>query len=76
MLCQVFSLKQSIAFPSFVTCSTSSVIDQNLTNSTEKILESGIIDPVISNHQLIFCARIVKRVKFNKHNNVLLRKFV
>ena len=27
----------------------------------------------MSNHQLIFCTRKVKRTKFNKHNNVFLR---
>ena len=26
----------------------------------------------MSNHQLIFCTRKVKRAKFNKHNNVFL----
>ena len=29
----------------------------------------------MSNHQLIFCTRKVKRTKFNKHNNVFLRSF-
>ena len=27
----------------------------------------------MSDYQLIFCARKVKRAKFNKHNNVFLR---
>ena len=52
-------------------CSTSTVIDHILTNSTEKIFQSGIIDPGISDDQLIFCTRKVKRVKFHKHYNVL-----
>ena len=54
-------------------CNGSSLIDHILTNSTEKIFQSSIIDCGISNHQLIFCKRKVKQAKFNKHNNVFLR---
>ena len=71
--CQIHSLKQLITCPTRVTCNTSTLIDHILTNSTEKIFQSGIIDSGISDHQLIFCTRKVKRVKFHKHNNVLLR---
>ena len=42
--CQLFSLKQSITCPTCVTCNTSSLIDHILTNSTEKIFQSGVID--------------------------------
>ena len=68
--CQIFSLKQLITCPTRVTCNTPSLIDHILTNSTEKIFQSGIIDCGMSDHQLIFCTRKVKRAKFNKHNNV------
>ena len=44
-----------------------------LTNSVEKIFQSGIIDCGMSDHQLIFCTRKVKWTKFNEHNNVFLR---
>ena len=44
-----------------------------LTNFTEKIFQSGVIDSGISDHQLIFCKRKVKRVKFHEHNNVVLK---
>ena len=44
-----------------------------LTNSPEKIFQSGIIGRGMSDHQLIFCTRKVKRAKFNKHNNIFLR---
>ena len=72
-LCQTFSLKQLITCPTCVTCNTSSLIDHVLTNSSEKIFQSGIIDCGMSDHQLIFCTRKVKQAKFNKHNNVFLR---
>ena len=71
--CQIHSLKQLITCPTRVTCNTSTLIDHILTNSTEKIFQSGVIDSGISDHQLIFCTRKAKRVKFHKHDNVLLR---
>ena len=71
--CQTFSLKQLITCPTRVPCSTSSLIDHILTNSAEAIFQSGIIDCGMSDHQLIFCSRKVKRTKSNKHNNVFLR---
>ena len=70
---QIYSLKQLLTCPTRVTCNTSTLIDHILTNSTEKIFQSGIIYSVISGHQLIVCTIKVKRVKFHKHNNVLPR---
>ena len=35
----------------------------------------NIIDCGMSDHQLIFCTRKVKRTKFNKHNNLFLRSY-
>ena len=70
---QIFSLKQLITCPTRVTCNTSSLTYHILTNSTENIFQSGIIDCGMSDHQLIFYTRKVKRAKFNKHNNVFLR---
>ena len=67
--CQIH-LKQLITCPTHVTCNTSTLIDHILTNSTEKIFQSGVIDSGISDHQLIFCTRKVKQVKFHKHNSV------
>ena len=52
---------------------TSTLIDHILTNFTEKIFQSGVIDSGTSDHQLIFCKRKVKRVKFHEHNNVVLK---
>ena len=42
-------------------------------NSTEKIFQSGIVDSEFSDHQLIFYTRKVKKLKFHKHSNVLLK---
>ena len=43
-LFQIFSLKQLITCPTRVACNTSSLINHILTNSTEKIFQSGISD--------------------------------
>ena len=51
---QIYSLKQLITCPTRLTWNTSTLIDHILTNSTEKIFQSGIIGPVISDYQLIF----------------------
>ena len=71
--CQTHPLKQLIRCSTRVACNTSTLIGHILTSSTEKMFQSGIIDSGISNHQLIFRTRKVKRVKFHKHDNVLLR---
>ena len=73
--CQIFSLKQLITCLTRVTCNDSSLIDHILTNFTKKIFQFGIIDCGMLEHQLSFCIRKVKRVKFNKHNNVFLKSF-
>ena len=58
--CQIHSLKQLITRPARVTYNTYTLIDHILTNSTEKIFQSGIIDFGIFDHQLIFCTRKMK----------------
>ena len=62
--CQIFSLQQLITCPTRVTCNTYSLNDHILTNSAENIFQSGIIDRGMSDHQLTFCTRKVKRTKF------------
>ena len=71
--CQIFFLKQLITCPTHVTCNGSSLIEHILTNSTEKIFQSSIVDCGMSDYQLILCTRKLKQAKFNKHNNVFLR---
>ena len=56
---QIFSLKQLITCAARVSCSTSSLIDHMLPNSTEKIFQSGIIERGMSYRQLMSCTRKV-----------------
>ena len=55
--CHTYSLKKLITCPTRLTYNTSSLIDHILTNSTEKIFQSGIIDSGLSDHQVIFCIK-------------------
>ena len=71
--CQTFSLTEIIKEPTRITCSTSTLLDHILTNSSEKVSQKGVIDVGISDHQLIYCTRKIKRIKHNMHNQIQVR---
>ena len=52
---KTFGLKQIIKSLTRVTTSTSTLIDQMLINTNEKITQCGLIDIGLSSHQIIFC---------------------
>ena len=56
-LCQTFSLTEIIKEPNLITCSTTTLPDHILTNSSEKFSQKGVIDVRISDHQLIYLYR-------------------
>ena len=53
--------------------SSSFLIDHILTSSSEKVVHAGIIETSLSDHQLIFCTREIKRAKPNKHHYLKFR---
>ena len=65
--CSLHGLKQLITSPTRVTDNSSSLLDHVLTNSTDRISQSGVVDTGLSDHQLIYCTRKVNRTKFNTH---------
>ena len=71
--CQKFSLTEIIKEPTRITCSTSTLCDHIFTNSAEKASQKGVIDVGISDHQLIYCTRKIKRIKHNVHNQIQFR---
>ena len=73
--CQTFSLKQIIRNPTRITCNTSSLLDHILSNSVEKISNSGVINVSISDHQLIYFTRKILRCKSNTHQKTFVRCF-
>ena len=62
-----------INHPMRITCHTSTLIDHIITNCEEKVTQSGVIDTSLSDHQLIFCTRKIKRVKTNNHKQISFR---
>ena len=66
--CSTLALKQLIKVPTQLTSNTCTLIDYISTSSSEKVVQAGIIETSLSDHQLIFCIRKIKRAKPNKHN--------
>ena len=53
--CFTHSLEQIITRPSRVTDQTATLIGHILTNSPDKVIQSGVIDLGLSDHDLIYC---------------------
>ena len=71
--CQTFSLTEIIKEPTRITCSTSTLLDHILTNSSEKVSQKGVIDVGISDHQLIYCTRKIESIKHIMNNEIQIR---
>ena len=69
----MYGLEQLIISPTRVTCSTSSLIDHTLTTFPEKVLQRGIIDVGLSDHQLICCTRKFSLTKVGTHKQITFR---
>ena len=67
--CSHYGLEQLISKPTRVTENSSSILDHRLTNSTDRVSQSGVIDTGLSDHQLIYRTRKITRTKFNSHKN-------
>ena len=72
-ICSLHGLTQIIDSPTRVTAETSTLIDHILTNSVEKISQSGILDVSLSDHQAIYCTRKFIKQKFNAHKYIKIR---
>ena len=73
LFCQRYSFEQIIKHATRTRCSSSTLIDHILTNSREKISQSGVIDIGISDHQLIYLTRKLHRFKSNTHKQIKIR---
>jgi len=64
-----------ITSPTRVTENTSTILDHVLTNSQDRVSQSGVIDIGLSDHQLTYCTRKIIRPKVYEHNyNYLIIK--
>ena len=59
--CKIFGLKQLIKSAIRITPNTSTLVDQILTNTNEQIIQCGLINNALSDHQMTFCSRKKKR---------------
>ena len=73
LFCQRYSLEQVFKHATRTTCSSSTLIDHILTNSREKISQSGVIDIGISDHQLTYLTRKFHKMKSNTHKQIKIR---
>ena len=68
--CALHNLTQIINTSTRITENTSTLLDHILTNSKEKISQSGVLDLGLSDHQIIFCTRKTKKLKLiQKHSS-------
>ena len=68
-LYELYQLTQMIDEATRVTMTTSSLIDHTVTNTSEKISDSGVIHTGISDHSLAFAIRKISVVE--KQENIL-----
>ena len=59
--------------PTSVTSKTATLVDHVLTNSSQKVSQSGVIELDISDHDLVYCTRKTPFLKLNKHNGIFFR---
>ena len=50
-----YSLEQFISAPTRITASISTLMEHALTNLPHKIIQSGVIEMSLSDHELIYC---------------------
>ena len=71
--CAIQGLTQIIENATRITEKTSSVLDHILTNCTDKISQSGIINVGLHDHQLIFCTRKTIKIKTGEKTRIKIR---
>ena len=73
--CAMFDLKQLIESSTRITCSSSSIIDHILASFFDRVIQRGIFNVGLSNHQLIYCTRKIARIKRGGHKEIKFRSF-
>ena len=59
--CTIFGLKQLTEVPTRVTCSSSTIINHILASFPDRVPQQGVIDVGLSDHQIVYCTRKIKR---------------
>ena len=71
--CFTHSLEQIITRPTRITDQTATLIDHILTNSPDKVSQSGVIDLGLSDHDLIYCTRKTSLPQYYTNNEISVR---
>ena len=74
-LCISNNLKQLIRLETRTAKGTFSLLDHILTNTDELVLQSGVVDVGLSDHQLIYCTRKKHKEKLYKHKTFNTRSY-
>ena len=69
--CTVFV--QLIKVQARITTSSSTTIDHILASYPERLIQWGVIDISLSDHQLIYCTRKISRIKRGSHKQIQFR---
>ena len=72
-ICSTSGLKQPVKHPTRITCHTATLADHVIIICEEKVTQSVVIDTSLSDHQLIFYTRDIKRIKTNNHKQISFR---
>ena len=72
-LCFSHYLHQLIMEPTRTPEHTKTLIDHIRTNSPEKVIQTGVIETRLSDHELIYCSMKVSLLKLNEHYEISFR---
>ena len=72
-LLRLFGCKQIIEKPTRITETCSSLLDHIITNNSDKIYQSGVLDIGLSDHLITFCSRKIIRGQIGKHKTIKIR---
>ena len=71
--CSLHGIEQLLPLPTRITKNSSSLLDNVLINSADRISQFGIVNVGLSDHQLIYCTRKITRTRLNAHKYVKMR---
>ena len=71
----MFDLKQLIEITTRITYSNSSIIDHILASFPNRVTQREILNVGLSDHQLIYCARKITKIKRGGHKQIKFRSF-
>ena len=73
--CTIHNLKQLIRTSTRTSKGTSTLLDHILTNTEELVLQYGVVNVGLSDHQMIYCTRKKQREKLNQHRTFNTRTY-